>query len=59
MNEAASLGAGPQPRLPVRLRSAAAGVAGALATLAVVLTLGLLAFAPMGPLAAGLGIPAA
>jgi len=59
MNEAASLGAGPQPRLPVWLRSAAAGVAGALATLAVVLTLGLLAFAPMGPLAAGLGIPAA
>lgn len=59
MNDAASLGAGPEPRLRARLRSVAAGIAGALATLAVVLTLGLLAFAPMGPLAAGLGIPAA
>jgi MFS superfamily sulfate permease-like transporter len=41
------------------LRSAAAGVVGALATLAVVLTLGLLAFAPMGMSAASIGVPAA
>ncbi len=68
MNDAASTGASltprpPQPQLTPRprspLRSAAAGIMGALATLAVVLTLGLLAFAPMGPLAASLGVPAA
>ena len=40
-------------------RWATGGASGALATLAVVLTLGLLAFAPMGPLAATLGIPGA
>lgn len=59
MNDAATVASGPQTGLRPHLRSAAAGVSGALATLAVVLTLGLLAFAPMGPLAAAVGIPAA
>lgn len=41
------------------LRGVGGGVVGALAMLAVLLTLGLLAYAPMGPLAAALGIPGA
>jgi SulP family sulfate permease len=41
------------------LRSLGAGVVGALAMLAVLLTLGLLAYAPMGTVAATLGIPGA
>ncbi len=55
VDAAASLaGAGPSPA-----RSLLAGTLGALATLAVVLTLGLVAFAPLGPLAAAVGVPGA
>lgn len=41
------------------LRSISAGAQGALATVAVVLTVGLLAYAPMGSMAAAIGIPGA
>ncbi len=53
------------PAVPVRsdvlhwARESLAGLAGTLATLAVPLTLGLLAFAALGPSAAAVGIPAA
>jgi len=59
MNEAASLPAGGAPASRRPWQTLAAGAAGALATLAVVLTLGLLAFAPIGPLAAAIGVPGA
>ncbi|MBI5721541.1 MAG: SLC26A/SulP transporter family protein [Burkholderiales bacterium] len=59
MDDAATPAAGPTGRLPPTLRSAVAGGVGALATLAVVITLGLLGFAPMGPLAAAIGVPGA
>jgi MFS superfamily sulfate permease-like transporter len=55
MNDAALPAAG--TRRP--WRSLGAGAVGALATLAVVLTLGLLAYAPLGAMAAEAGIPAA
>lgn len=59
MHDATLTGPGRPPQPASLLRSVRAGIVGALATLAVVLTLGLLAFAPMGPLAAAIGIPAA
>lgn len=48
------------PAAPGRwVQSIGAGILGTLATLAVLLTLGLLAFAPAGPLATSAGLPAA
>ncbi|MBK9134318.1 MAG: SLC26A/SulP transporter family protein [Betaproteobacteria bacterium] len=56
MSDAASTAPVPAPP---SLRALAGGATGALATLAVVVTLGLLAFAPLGAAAASGGIPAA